>query len=57
MLWYEYIYRYFGGTGGEERCPYLNEEEDIRLDAIRKDHWRYVVEEGDDENKIHALRW
>ena len=41
----------------EERCPYLNEEEDIRLDAIRKDHWRYVVEEGDDENKIHALRW
>ena len=40
----------------EERDPYLNEEEDIRLDAIREDHWRDVAEEGDDKKNIHALR-
>ena len=28
----------------EERYPYLNEEEDIRLDEIRKEHWRDVSE-------------
>ena len=41
----------------EERDPYLNEEEDIRLDAIREEHWRDAYEEGDDKKKIHALRW
>ena len=41
----------------EERDMDLNEEEDIRLDEIMKDHWRYVAEEGDDKKKIHALRW
>ena len=35
----------------------LNEEEDIRLDAMREYHWRYVAEEGDDKKKIHGLRW
>ena len=41
----------------EERDPYLNEEEDIILDEIRKEHWRDVAEEGDDKKKIHSLRW
>ena len=41
----------------EERDPDLNQEEDIRLDEIREEHWRYVAEEGDDNKKIHALRW
>ena len=41
----------------EERDPDLNEEEDIRLDEIREEHQRYVTEEVDDKNNIHALRW
>ena len=41
----------------EERDPDLNEEEDIRLDAIREYHWRDISEEGNDKKKIHALRW
>ena len=41
----------------EERDPDLNEEEDIRLDAIRGYHWRNVAEEGDNKKNIHALRW
>ena len=41
----------------EERDPYLNEEEDIRLDEISEEHWRDITEEGDDKKKIHALRW
>ena len=41
----------------EERYPNLNEEDDIRLDAIMEDHWRDVTEEGDDKKTIHALRW
>ena len=41
----------------EERDPDLNEEEDIRLDEIREEHWRDIAEEGGDKNKIHALRW
>ena len=41
----------------EERDTYLNEEENIRLDESREDHWRYVTEEGDDKKKIHSLRW
>ena len=40
----------------EERYPELNEEEDIRLDDIREEHWRDVDEEGDDKEKIHDLR-
>ena len=39
----------------EERDPDLNEEEDIRMDEIREDHWRDVAEEGDDKKKIHYL--
>ena len=41
----------------EERYPDLNTEEDIRLDAIREEHWRDVSEEGDDKKNIHSLRW
>ena len=41
----------------EERDMDLNEEEDIRLGAIREEHWRDVDEEGDHEKNIHALRW
>ena len=41
----------------EERDPDLNEEEDIRLDAIREEHWRDFSDEGDNNNKIHVLRW
>ena len=37
--------------------PELNEEEDIRMDEIRDDHWRDVSKEGDNMKKIHALRW
>ena len=41
----------------EERDPDLNEEEDIRMDAIMDKHWRDVSEEGDNKKKINALRW
>ena len=41
----------------EKRDPYFNEEEDIRLDAIRKYKYRGVAEEYDYKKKIHALRW
>ena len=38
----------------EDRDPDLNEEEDIRLDIIREEHWRDVDEEGENRKKIHA---
>ena len=41
----------------EERDTDLNEKEDMRLDEIREEHWKDVAEEGDDNKKIHALRW
>ena len=41
----------------EDRDPDLNEKEDIILDAIREEPWRYVAEEGDNKNIIHALNW
>ena len=40
----------------EQRDPDLNEEEDIRLDAIREEHWRDFSDEGDNKKKIHDLR-
>ena len=30
----------------EERDPYLNDEEDTRLDAIRENHWMDISEEN-----------
>ena len=35
----------------------LNEEEDIRLGAIREEHWRGVAGKGDNKKKIHVLSW
>ena len=41
----------------EEIYPDLNEEEDIRMEDSREEHWRYFTEDGEDKNKINALRW
>ena len=41
----------------EERDPDLNEGYDIRMDGIRNNHWRDVVEEDDDKKDMHALIW
>ena len=41
----------------EERDLDLNEEEDIRLYAIKEEHCRDVVEEGDYKKNIHDLKW
>ena len=41
----------------EERDIYLNEEEDIILDAIREKYCGGIAEEGDNKKKIRALRW
>ena len=41
----------------KERYTELKEEDDIRLDTIREDHRREDYEEGDDNNKSHAMRW
>ena len=45
------------GQVPEERYPNLNDEEDIRIDEIREEHWRDVSEEGDNKKKINTLRW
>ena len=39
----------------EERDPDLNEEEYIRMEDSREEHWRDVAEDGEDKSKIHAL--
>ena len=41
----------------EEIDQDLNEEEDIRMDDSRVDHWRDVSEEGDNKKNICALGW
>ena len=41
----------------EERDLYLNEEEGIRMDETREDHWRYIYEDGENNKRIHTLRW
>ena len=41
----------------EDRDPYLNKEENIRMDVIREEHQRDVAEEGYDKNKMYVLRW
>ena len=40
----------------EERDLDLNEEEDVRLAAIREYHWMDVSEECDNKKTIHSLR-
>ena len=52
------IYTYISENQvAEERDTGLNEEEDIRSDAIREDRWRGVSEEGDYKKNIPDLRW
>ena len=41
----------------EERDPDLNEDEDIRTEDSREEHWSDVDDEGEDKKKIHDLRW
>ena len=41
----------------KERDTDLNEEEDIRMDEIRENPWRYITEEGGNKKRIHDLRW
>ena len=41
----------------EERDLESNEDEDIKLDSIREDNYRYVAKEGEDKKRIHTLRW
>ena len=41
----------------EERDLDLNEEEDIRMDASREEHWRDIAEEVHDKKNIYDLRW
>ena len=65
-------WKYFVGSGILATCcgwsaqaalfhrstyPYLNEEEEIRMDEIRDNHCRDVAEEGEDKKKIDVLRW
>ena len=45
------------GQVSEDRDQDLNEDEDIRLDPIREEHWRDVPNEGEDKKKIHAMMW
>ena len=41
----------------EERDPDLNEEEDIRMEDSREDHWRNFDEYVEDKVNIHDLMW
>ena len=41
----------------EEIDPDLNDQEDIRLNEIREEHWSDVDEEGIDKKMIRCLRW
>ena len=41
----------------EERDLDLNEEEDIIMEVSRKEKWRYVSKDGENESNIHALGW
>ena len=40
----------------EERYPDLNEEVDFVMEDSREEHWRSASEDGDDKEKMHALR-
>ena len=41
----------------EEIYTDLNEEEDLIMEDIREDHWRYFSDYGEYKKNIHALRW
>ena len=36
----------------EERDPDLNDEEDIRMEDSREDHWNNVSEDGDNRRRF-----
>ena len=38
----------------EERDPDLDEEEDIRMEYSREEHWKYFYEDDKDKSKIHG---
>ena len=40
----------------EDRDLDLNEDEDITMDEIRDEHWRYVAEEVDNKKNVNYLR-
>ena len=40
-----------------KRDPDLNEDEDIRMEVSRGEHWMDVADDGEDKSKSHALRW
>ena len=41
----------------DEIDPNLNEEEEIIMEDISKDHCRDVAEDGKDKSNIHNLNW
>ena len=41
----------------DKRYPNLNEEEDIRMEDSREEHWRDVAYDGEDKSKIYAMIW
>ena len=41
----------------EERDPDLIEEEYIRMEYSREEHWRDVSDYGKDKKKIHVPMW
>ena len=41
----------------EEKDADLNDEEDIKIEYSRGNHWRDVAEDSDGKSKIHALGW
>ena len=41
----------------EERDIDLNSEDYTRMEDSKEDHWRDVIEDGEDKSDISALRW
>ena len=35
----------------------MNEDEGIRMENSREEHWRDIAEDGKDKKNIHALMW
>ena len=46
-----------GEKVSEDRDMEFNEEENIRTEDSREEHWKDVDYDGDEKKKIHALRW
>ena len=41
----------------EDRYLDLNEDENIIIEDSRVEHWRDVADDGENNSKIHYLRW